>query len=34
MRKNYAENVREWQIYSEIVWIRRVKIREEERKDE
>ena len=34
MRKNYVENGREWQIYSEMVWIRIVKIREEERKDE
>ena len=34
MKKNYAENGRKWQIYSEIVWIRRDKIREDEKKDE
>ena len=34
MRKKYAKNGREWQIYSEIVWIRRDKIKEDERKDE
>ena len=34
MRKNYVENGREWQIYSEIVWIRREKIKEDERKNE
>ena len=34
MRKKYAKNGREWQIYNEIVWIRRDKIREDERRDE
>ena len=33
MRENYAENGREWQFYS-MVWIRRDKTREDERKDE
>ena len=34
MRENYAENGREWQFYSKMVWIRRDKTREDERKDE
>ena len=33
-KKTYAKNGREWQIYSEMVWIKRDKIREDEWKDE